>query len=175
MLYCAEAAGAKNIHAALEQSLHADHGQTPLRSGGPNPYFLGADKAAARRPKPMAAQHPQGVRRIRKAAKPPTAAQQVQCGRKEQLPCMRCTLQEDKKFAASDIPLAANWWGKVDSNHRSRRQQIYSLPHLTALEFPHMKFGAGGRIRTPDLLITNQLLYQLSYTSSSNSRIYLSR
>ena len=26
--------------------------------------------------------------------------------------------------------------------------------------------GAGGRIRTPDLLITNQLLYQLSYTSA---------
>ena len=67
------------------------------------------------------------------------------------------------------------WWGKVDSNHRSRRQQIYSLPHLTALEFPHMKFGAGGRIRTPDLLITNQLLYQLSYTSSSNSNNYLTR
>ena len=55
------------------------------------------------------------------------------------------------------------------------KQQIYSLPHLTALEFPHMKFGAGGRIRTPDLLITNQLLYQLSYTSSSNSRIYITR
>ena len=29
------------------------------------------------------------------------------------------------------------------------------------------KRGAGGRIRTPDLLITNQLLYQLSYTSVS--------
>ena len=28
-----------------------------------------------------------------------------------------------------------------------------------------VKNGAGGRIRTPDLLITNQLLYQLSYTS----------
>ena len=55
------------------------------------------------------------------------------------------------------------------------KQQIYSLPHLTALEFPHMKFGAGGRIRTPDLLITNQLLYQLSYTSSSNSRIHVTR
>ena len=26
-------------------------------------------------------------------------------------------------------------------------------------------FGAGGRIRTPDLLITNQLHYQLCYTS----------
>ena len=29
----------------------------------------------------------------------------------------------------------------------------------------HKKTGAGGRNRTPDLLITNQLLYQLSYTS----------
>ena len=28
-----------------------------------------------------------------------------------------------------------------------------------------VKNGAGGRTRTPDLLITNQLLYQLSYTS----------
>ena len=40
---------------------------------------------------------------------------------------------------------------------------------------PPYSIGAGGRIRTPDLLITNQLLYQLSYTSSSNSRIYLTR
>ena len=31
------------------------------------------------------------------------------------------------------------------------------------------KGGAGGRIRTPDLLITNQLLYQLSYTSISTT------
>ena len=31
------------------------------------------------------------------------------------------------------------------------------------------QFGAGERTRTPDLLITNQLLYQLSYTSSSLS------
>ena len=30
--------------------------------------------------------------------------------------------------------------------------------------------GAGGRIRTPDLLITNQLLYQLSYTSRITSK-----
>ena len=29
-------------------------------------------------------------------------------------------------------------------------------------------FGAGRRTRTPDLLITNQLLYQLSYTGGSN-------
>ncbi len=32
--------------------------------------------------------------------------------------------------------------------------------------------GAGGRTRTPDLLITNQLLYQLSYTSVSTLVYY---
>ena len=31
------------------------------------------------------------------------------------------------------------WWGKVDSNHRSRRQQIYSLPPLATREFPHIQ------------------------------------
>ena len=30
------------------------------------------------------------------------------------------------------------WWGKVDSNHRSQRQQIYSLPPLATREFPHI-------------------------------------
>ena len=61
------------------------------------------------------------------------------------------------------------WWERVDSNHRSHRQQIYSLPPLATREHSHkyeiIKNGAGGRTRTPDLLITNQLLYQLSYTS----------
>ena len=35
--------------------------------------------------------------------------------------------------------------------------------------------GAGGRIRTPDLLITNQLLYRLSYTSASSARFILAK
>ena len=35
--------------------------------------------------------------------------------------------------------------------------------------------GAGGRTRTPDLLITNQLLYQLSYTSIFNRLDYNSK
>ena len=67
-----------------------------------------------------------------------------------------------------------SWWGKVDSNHRSDKQQIYSLSPLATREFPHILFfcfalnGAGRRIRTPDLLITNQLLYRLSYTGVSN-------
>ncbi len=32
--------------------------------------------------------------------------------------------------------------------------------------------GAGGRIRTADLLITNQLLYQLSYASMAKRSLY---
>ncbi len=65
----------------------------------------------------------------------------------------------------------------------AEKQQIYSLPPLATRELVNIKLdlllhsrtgadnrfvrvdGAGGRTRTPDLLITNQLLYQLSYTS----------
>ena len=65
----------------------------------------------------------------------------------------------------------------MDSNHRRHCQQIYSLSPLATREFPHIKFqrygGAGGRTRTPDLLITNQLLYQLSYTSIFTGQIII--
>ena len=43
----------------------------------------------------------------------------------------------------------------------ARRQSIVNRSELSPTR------GAGGRTRTPDLLITNQLLYQLSYTSIS--------
>ena len=74
--------------------------------------------------------------------------------------------------------LAVFWWERVGSNHRSHWQQIYSLPPLAAWVHSHTKYsvfakmfgGAGRRTRTPDLLITNQLLYQLSYTSTSQRR-----
>jgi hypothetical protein len=38
--------------------------------------------------------------------------------------------------------LGATWVG-LDSNQRSLRQQIYSLPHLTALEPTHSRFHTG--------------------------------
>ena len=51
----------------------------------------------------------------------------------------------------------------------------FEPPKLKAADLQSVPFGhsgtlpydieAGGRTRTPDLLITNQLLYQLSYTS----------
>ena len=56
---------------------------------------------------------------------------------------------------------------EVDSNHRSETQQIYSLPPLATRESTHydMKFTsqADDRTRTDNLLITNQLLCQLSH------------
>ena len=75
------------------------------------------------------------------------------------------------KKAPAWVPF--RWWEEVDSNYRSRRRQIYSLIHLAALESSHMKLercsaiarGAGDWNRTHNLLITNQLLCQLSYTS----------
>ena len=54
------------------------------------------------------------------------------------------------------------------------RQLTHILTHTISVVFATKKhrkpkfsmlFGAGGVTRTPDLLITNQLLYRLSYTS----------
>ena len=43
-----------------------------------------------------------------------------------------------KKIGASE-QLAPTWWRRVDSNHRSETQQIYSLPPLATRELLHMK------------------------------------
>ena len=50
---------------------------------------------------------------------------------------------------------------------KSVTTDLQSAPfgHSGILPYKAYSIGAGGRIRTPDLLITNQLLYQLSYTS----------
>lgn len=37
-------------------------------------------------------------------------------------------------------PIQAAWWEEVDSNHRSRGRQIYSLLPLATREPIHMKF-----------------------------------
>ena len=50
-----------------------------------------------------------------------------------------------------------------------------TLPYEVVLvQAVKLMIGAGGRIRTPDLLITNQLLYRLSYTSISSTQSILS-
>ena len=45
-----------------------------------------------------------------------------------------------KKKALTANAIRAFWWGKVDSNHRSDKQQIYSLSPLATREFPHIQF-----------------------------------
>ena len=64
-------------------------------------------------------------------------------------------------------------WAEVDSNHRSNLQQIYSLSPLATRESTHLEYiifnfayfyaKADDRTRTDNLLITNQLLCQLSH------------
>ena len=41
------------------------------------------------------------------------------------------------------------WWGKVASNHRSYKQQIYSLSPLATREFPHMKLSVRSACMEP--------------------------
>ena len=57
---------------------------------------------------------------------------------------------------------------------KSLTTDLQSVPfgHSGTLPYSLLKSGAGGRTRTPDLLITNQLLYQLSYTSVSTLVYY---
>ena len=93
-----------------------------------------------------------------------------------------CPTKGKGRSLGSDRPF---WWRRVDSNHRRRCQQIYSLPPLATRELlpiysaPERKHrlslnastkssGAGERNRTINLLITNQLLCRLSYTSKSS-------
>ena len=47
---------------------------------------------------------------------------------------------------------------------KSKTADLQSAPFGRSGTLPYL-IGAGGRTRTPDLLITNQLLYQLSYSS----------
>ena len=37
-----------------------------------------------------------------------------------------------------EVRISLLWWGKVDSNHRSYKQQIYSLSPLATREFPQI-------------------------------------
>ena len=75
-----------------------------------------------------------------------------------------------------------------DSNLRSRRQQIYSLPPLAARESIHVyilyqiyyeksiiNLKADNRNRTDNLLITNQLLCQLSHVGNYLNGAYRAR
>ncbi len=61
-------------------------------------------------------------------------------------------------------PITQRLWGEEDSNLRRLSQQIYSLPRLTASVSPRkicksLLFRASRGSRTPDRLITNQLLW----------------
>jgi hypothetical protein len=67
----------------------------------------------------------------------------------------------DARTNCSQTITSKKWWRGQDSNLRRLSRQIYSLIPLTAW-VPLQIDGADYRSRTGDLLITSQLLYQLS-------------
>jgi hypothetical protein len=67
------------------------------------------------------------------------------------------------------------WWRELDLNQRRHKPaDLQSAPFSHSGIPPgsslYTKIGAGEGTRTPNLLITNQLLYQLSYTSNITLR-----
>ncbi|SVD23505.1 uncharacterized protein METZ01_LOCUS376359 [marine metagenome] len=62
---------------------------------------------------------------------------------------------------------SASWWGEKDSN--LRRLQPSDLQSDPVDHLGISPNGAGNGTRTRNLLITNQLLYQLSYASAKQT------
>ena len=69
-----------------------------------------------------------------------------------------------KYIRRSFLSVGYIWWTGVDSDHRSQvTTDLQSVPFGRSGTCPY--YGAGDWNRTHNLLITNQLLCQLSYTS----------
>ena len=62
-------------------------------------------------------------------------AQRVRFGKEEPRRARARTFKKSR----SKANFAPTWWRRVDSNHRSETQQIYSLPPLATRELLHMK------------------------------------
>ena len=51
-----------------------------------------------------------------------------------------------------EVRISHVWWGKVDSNHRSYKQQIYSLSPLATREFPQIFSSCRNLFMIPHIL-----------------------
>ena len=69
------------------------------------------------------------------------------------------------KAGALPLSYTREWWKRLDLNQCRQSQRSYSPPPLTPRALFHIFYGAGDRNRTYNLLITSQLLCQLSHAS----------
>ena len=77
----------------------------------------------------------------------------------------RISLKNDKFLSKLVVFHGGRWWIRTTEVSDNRFTVCPLWPLGKSPIFNLSINGAGGRTRTPDLLITNQLLYQLSYTS----------
>ena len=114
-------------------------------------------------PKPPSRTHPFGFVRVvlfRSAIRP------INCSFSSQF--------ISRALFESPIHIHSLIWAVKDSNLRSAcAADLQSAPvdHLGNCPLCQSHVKAGERFRTPDLLITNQLLYQLSYASTDHQNI----
>ena len=85
------------------------------------------------------------------------------------------SVHNDKKTECKSIRSFCGGGGRIRTIEakRSRFTVCPLWPLGNSPIFNSCLNGAGRRTRTPDLLITNQLLYQLSYTGGSNRTFIL--
>jgi hypothetical protein len=73
-------------------------------------------------------------------------------------------------FLLRERTVPNEWWGEQDSNLRSCEAADLQSAPVGHLGISPEAFGANGGTRTHDLLITSQLLYQLSYIGLYNKK-----
>ena len=68
--------------------------------------------------------------------------------RKDDFRFLYVKMDENRETAGKEKRLRTSqsfWWRRVDSNHRSETQQIYSLPPLATRELLHMNLSSMDR------------------------------
>src|SRR5574344_666919 len=87
------------------------------------------------------------------------------------MPQTRCTSGFAVCASFKTTLLGGRWWMRTTEGVASRFTVCPLWPLGKSPILNSSDDGAGGRTRTPDLLITNQLLYRLSYTGILFNRL----
>ncbi len=103
---------------------------------------------------------------------------EISCCPPRQAPAFESTNKKNTTDSCESIVFGGGRWIRTTevTDNRFTVCPLWPLGNSPIFTSAEIRYGAGRRTRTPDLLITNQLLYQLSYTSiSATMRILTDR